>query len=898
MARRLFLIDGSALVFRSFYAFIRNPLRTSKGEETSAVFGVASALIRILKERRPDYIAFVLDTAAPTFRKEMYDAYKANRAEMPKELAEQYPRILETVKALDVPLLMKEGWEADDLIGTLALRGAEEGLDVEIYSGDKDFLQLVRPGVKLVIPGKGGDDTEAATDEDVIARAGVPASKIVDLMALTGDPGDNVPGVPGVGPKTALKLLEEHDTLDDLYGRVDAVKGKLGEKLKENRKSAYLSKELVTIRTDVEMEESIADLARREIDVERIAPLLRELEFHSLLTEVGRGGEKEAEAAYRVARTAKEIRDLAARLKEAGRFAFDTETTSTEPMRAELVGISVAPAPGEAWYVPVRHADGRNADLGEVKEILGPLFGDGKIPKIAQNAKYDILVLRRAGIEVEGLAFDPMIASYLIDPGQRSHGLDHLALVHLNHKMIPIERVIGSGKGQMTMDRVTTEEAYEYACEDADMTLRLADRLAPRVEEGKLTKLMKEVEIPLVGVLARMEEAGVSVDVEFLAEMSGELAAEIERMNGEIQEIAGTEFNPNSPKQLAEVLFDKIGLKPLRKTKTGFSTDTNVLQELAHRHPLPAKILEYRQLEKLRGTYVDALPKMIHPETGRIHTSFNQTVAATGRLSSSDPNLQNIPIRTEIGRRIRKAFVAGREDRSLLSLDYSQIELRLVAHLSRDGALVRDFGEGTDIHRRTAATLFGVGEKDVTGEMRSRAKAVNFGIIYGMGAFGLASRLEIPQSEAQEFIDGYFAAYPGVKAYLDGTIEEGREKGYVETMLGRRRYLPELTSKNGRLRSFAERTAVNTPIQGSAADLIKLAMIAVDEELLRSGLAAHMIIQVHDELVFEGPDAELDRVEEMARKIMENRMELRVPLVVDAGRGKNWLEAHGLEGSP
>ncbi|MFH1278360.1 MAG: DNA polymerase I [Candidatus Eisenbacteria bacterium] len=897
MAKRLFLIDGSALVFRSFYAFIRNPLRTSKGEETSAVFGVVSALIRVLKERRPDYIAFVLDTAAPTFRKEMYPEYKANRIEMPKELAEQYPRIMETVKALSVPLLMKEGWEADDLIGTLALRGAEMGLEVEIYSGDKDFLQLVRPGVKLVIPGKAGDDTEAATGEDVIARAGVPPERIVDLMALTGDSSDNVPGIPGVGPKTARKLLEEHGTLDDLYEHLDEVGGKLGERLKENRESAYLSKDLVTIRTDVEMDEGIEDLVRREIDIETLAPLLRELEFHSLLTEVGRGGEKEAEAAYRVARTKKDLEDLASRLKGAKRFAFDTETTSTEPMRAVLVGLSVAAAAGEAWYVPVRHADKNNADLGDVKEILGPLLENPSIPKIAQNAKYDILVLRRAGIEVAGLAFDPMIASYLIDPGQRSHGLDHLALVHLNHKMIPIERVIGAGRTQKTMDKVTTEEAYEYACEDADMTLRLADRLAPRLEEGKLTKLMDEVEIPLVGVLARMEEAGVSVDVEFLGEMSVELASEIERMTVEIQEIAGVPFNLNSPKQLAEILFDRIGLKPVRKTKTGFSTDTNVLQELAPRHPLPARILEYRQLEKLRGTYVDALPKMIHPETGRIHTSFNQTVAATGRLSSSDPNLQNIPIRTEIGRRIRKAFVAGGRNRSLLSLDYSQIELRLVAHLSEDEALIRDFGEGTDIHRRTAATLFGLKEDEVTGEMRSRAKAVNFGIIYGMGAFGLAGRLEIPQSEAQQFIDEYFAAYPGVKAYLDGTIEEGREKGYVETMLGRRRYLPELTSKNGRLRSFAERTAVNTPIQGSAADLIKLAMIAVDEELLRSGLRAHMILQVHDELVFEGPDDELGRVEKMARKIMESRMELRVPLVVDAGRGKNWLEAHGMEGA-
>ncbi len=898
MDKTLLLIDGSALIFRSYFAFIRNPLRNSKGEETSAVFGVASTLLRILKERNPDYIGFILDTGKPTFRHEMYEEYKANRPEIPESLRDQYPRVLEAVEALSVRTLMREGFEADDLIGTLAAVGERAGIDVEIYSGDKDFLQLVRPGVRLIIPGKGGDDTEIATDEEVAARAGVPASLIVDLMALTGDSSDNVPGVPGVGPKTAIRLISEHGSLDALYENTGSVKGKTGESLRANREKAYLSRDLVTIRSDVPLDHTLDDLARKEIDTERAAPLFRELEIHSLLKEIGGTGRDETERHYRLAGNADDLKTIAEEMERTALFAFDTETTSLDPLRADLVGLSLSAAPGEAWYVPVAHAGDGNIPLEEVKKALGPLFRKAKPGKVAQNAKYDLAVLSRAGIETAGLVFDPMIASYLLDPGQRQHGLDHLALVHLNHKLIPIEKVIGAGRKRKRMDEVTAAETFEYACEDADMALRLANHFEPRLKETALDGLFRDVEIPLVGVLRRMEERGVSIDTGFLEKMSGELAGEIEGMVGKIYGTAGEEFNINSPKQLAAVLFDRIGLDPIRKTKTGYSTDTNVLNELARIHPLPALILEYRKLEKLRNTYVDALPKLIHPVTGRIHTSFNQTVAATGRLSSSDPNLQNIPIRTALGRKIRKAFVASGPGRSLLSLDYSQIELRLVAHLSGDEALIHDFHKGTDIHRRTAATLFELDEEKVTGEMRSRAKAVNFGIIYGMGAFGLASRLEIPQSEAQEFIDDYFGAYPKVKEFLDRTVEEGKEKGYVETMLGRRRYLPELTSRNGRLRSFAERTAVNMPIQGSAADLIKLAMIAVDEALRSDHEDAYMILQVHDELVFDLPDGSVESVEHMARRLMENRMDLAVPLVVDAGSGKNWLEAHGLEAAP
>jgi len=896
MAARLLLIDGSALIFRSHFAFIRNPLRTAKGEETSAVFGTASALLRILEERKPDYAAFVLDTPKPTFRHERYEKYKANRPAIPDELAGQYPRILEAVEALSLPVLAVEGYEADDVIATLAERAAAEGIETEIFSGDKDFLQLVRPGIRLVIPGKEGKDTVAADDAAVIERAGVPASRIVDLMALAGDASDNVPGVPGIGPKIAAKLINEHGSLDALYAAVDSIPGKLGEKLRAHREDALLSRELVAIRKDVPLSVRIEDLARLPIATEKAAPLFRELEFHSLLASLG-GKPEETETSYRLA-AAGDLLAIAEEIRRKGRFAFDTETTSIDPMRAELVGIALAARPGRAWYVPLRHAGDGNVPLEAARDALRPLFAEGKIPKIAQNAKYDMLVLRRAGFPVRGLSFDPMIASYLLDPEKRQHGLDHLALVHLNHKMIPIERVIGQGKTERTMDRVRAEEAREYACEDADWTLRLADILEPRLRESQADKLFREVEIPLVDVLARMEERGVAIDVPFLERMSAELAGEIAKIVESIHEAAGVPFNVNSPKQLSEVLFKRLGLRPVRKTKTGLSTDTSVLQELALRHRLPALILDYRLLEKLRSTYVDALPKLVHPSTGRIHTSFNQTVAATGRLSSSDPNLQNIPIRTEAGRKIRKAFVAGAEDRRIISVDYSQIELRLLAHLSGDERLIADFRAGKDIHRRTAATLFGVGEEDVTDEMRARAKTVNFGIIYGMGAYGLAGRLAIPQAEAEEFIAGYFAAYPGVKTFLEVTVARGRERGYVETMLGRRRYLPELSSDNGRIRATAERTAVNTPVQGSAADLIKLAMIAVDEELARIGPEVHMILQVHDELVFEAPADRAEEVGRRAKKIMESRMELRVPLVAEAGAGRNWLQAHGLGSTP
>ncbi len=892
MGRSLLLIDGSALIFRSYFAFIRNPLVNSKGEETSAVFGTVSALIRLLRDKKPDHVVFVLDTGKPTFRHEMYEPYKANRPEIPDSLKAQFPLVKEAVAAMSIPILLRDGFEADDVIGALAARAAGEGIDTTIYSGDKDFLQLVRPGVSVLAPTRDGEQLCAA-DTDVEERIGVPPGRVVDLLALMGDASDNVPGVPGVGPKTAVKLLGRYGSLDGIYENAGAIPGKLGEKIRSNRKSAYLSKDLVTIRTDVPLDVGFDDLRRREIDREKAADIFQRLEFHRLLEEIGGTAAEEEEREYALVRTTEELSDVAAMLEESGRFAFDTETTSIDAMRAELTGISVADRPGRAWYIPVKHAGDPNLPLERVREILAPLFRDERISRIAQNAKYDLLVLERAGFDMKDVSSDPMIASYLLDPGRRSHGLDHLALVHLNHKMIPITDLIGKGRNQKTMDELTAEEVSGYACEDADFTFRLAAILEEQLEPAKLDSLYRDVEIPLLHVLKRMERTGVSLDVPFLEKMSNKLAGKIAGLEKKIHAEARGTFNVNSPLQLQKVLFTDLGLKPVKKTKTGFSTDNDVLHALSAIHPLPAMILEYRQLMKLKGTYVDALPKLIHPDTGKIHTSFNQTVAATGRLSSSDPGLQNIPIRTDIGREIRKAFLPGGDDRVILSLDYSQIELRLLAHLSGDRRMIDDFLSGADIHRRTAATLFGVDEADVTGEMRSRAKAVNFGILYGMGAFGLSSRLGIPRGDAARFIEEYFAAYPGVKKYLEKTVEDGREKGYVETMLHRRRFLPDLSSSNGRLRSFAERTAVNTPIQGSAADLIKLAMIAVDRALADGGYGTKMILQVHDELVFDVPQKELDEVRSLAAGLMENRMDLDVPLIVDAGHGRNWLEAHG-----
>ncbi len=892
---RILLIDGPNLIYRSYFAFIRNPLTNSKGEETSAAYGTVNAILRLLREQKPTHIALMLDSRKPTFRHERYEDYKAHRPKMPDSLREQTGRVYEVLEALHIPMLQREGYEADDLIGTLAVRAAAEGMESIIYSGDKDFLQLVKPGIWTLAPGRNGE-VASRTEQDVIDRIGVPPSQVIDLLALMGDSVDNVPGIPGVGPKTAINMLKAHTSVEGIYEHLDSFKGKAKERLEQNRKEAFLSKELVVIDTDVPIECSWDDLIVKSPDAEKAQALFRELEFTRLIDELDAPApEAKVETNYRLIDSLQDLKKCAAAWKKSGRIALFVIPDSANRIRTGVRGMAIAAAPGVAEYVPFSQGGGESLFPEEILSVIAPVLADRRIRIVIPGAKEAMFALQNAGIPIEGPLSDPAIASYVLDPGQRTHAIEHLSQVHLNRRLKPPEEILGTGRNKKTIQELWPDEVYAFACERADCALQLGGILSDEMEAVEGEDLYENIEIPLLKVLQKMEGAGVRLDLEFLAAMSKELHAEIDSIEQKIYELGGGEFNVNSPLQLQKILFEDLGLKPTKKTKTGYSTDNDVLQELAKVHPLPALILENRQLVKLCGTYIDALPKLVDEETNHIHTSFNQTVAATGRLSSSDPNLQNIPIRTDVGRRIRKAFLPRSDGHRLISLDYSQVELRLLAHLSEDDHLIEDFRTGTDIHRRTAATLFGMEESEVSGEMRSRAKAVNFGIVYGMGAFGLATRLDIGRKEAEEFIRNYFEAYPGVQGFLDRTIEEGRENGYVETMLHRRRYLPDLNSKNGRIRAFAERTAVNTPIQGSAADLIKLAMIAIDDELEKKGLETKMILQVHDELVFDAPVAEVEEVTALAKKRMEGQMELRVPILVDSGSGSNWLEAHGID---
>ena len=893
--KRLFLVDGSALAYRSYFAFIRNPLVNSKGEDTSAAFGFTRTIVDVLDAHRPDYLAVAFDTGGPTFRHEQFAEYKATRERMPEEMRDQLPRIREVLDALRIAVFEEEGFEADDVIGTLARRALDLGMDVVIVTGDKDFMQLVGPGIKLLsLRGRMGEEAELIDEGCVVEKFGVPPNRVTDVLGLMGDTSDNVPGVPKVGEKTAKGLVLEHGDLERvLAAAAEGPRKKVVEKnLVEFAEQARLSKDLVTIRTDAPVELSPDALQVGEPDLERLVPLLRDLEFSSLLEVLQGDLSTKEDVDYRIVTALQDLETMVDRVREAGILSVDLETTSVDPMRAEIVGISLAVVPLEAIYVPVGHAEGPNVDLEAVLEVLRPVLEDPSIPKVGQNIKYDTIVLSRAGVSLAGISFDTMLASYLVNPSEREHNLDAISKTYLNHRTTPISDLIGKGQKQIGFAEVPVDQAGDYACEDADLPLRLKGVLEPILKERELIPLFEEVEMPLVPVLAEMEMAGVAVDVAFLTGMSVELASEMERLVGEIYELAGETFNVNSTQQLARILFEKLGLKPRRKTKTGYSTDQSVLEALSHEHPAPQRLLEYRELMKLQSTYVDALPRLVHPETGRIHGSFNQAVTATGRLSSSDPNLQNIPVRTELGRRIREAFIPSGPEWVLLSADYSQIELRLMAHLSGDETLAEAFVSGEDIHRQTASLIFNLMPEFVTDDMRDRAKTVNFGVIYGMGAFGLSSRLGITVHEAQIFIDQYFATYPGVKAYIERTIGEARDRGYVTTMLGRRRYLPEIVSTKTRLREFAERTAVNTPVQGSASDMIKVGMIRIADRMKQEGLSAKMILQVHDELVFDVPETEAGDLQDLVVEEMVAALPLSVPVDVGVGAGRNWLEAH------
>jgi DNA polymerase-1 len=928
---RLFLLDGMALAYRAHFALARNPLATSKGLPTGAVFGFLLTLDRILSREKPERIAVVFDAPEPTFRHKAYAEYKATREKMPDELVPQLEWIRRVVEGRGIPFLRVPGYEADDVIGTLAARESARGHDVWIVSGDKDMTQLVGPRVRLYnVQRPRADEVELVDEAGVLARWGVPPARVIDVLGLMGDASDNVPGVPGVGEKTAQRLVVDHGTLEKvLEAGASLPQKRLAQSLVEHAEQARLSKRLVTIATDVPLDAAWDDLALRAQDVAALREAYRELEFQDRLAGLPPDARAAGERRYRTVTTPEELDALVAALrasKATGGFALDTETTGVDPMRAELVGLSFSWAEGEAWYVPVNRdppifggearrerGDGllfaggpRSSDAREVLARLAPVLEDPTVPKTGQNAKYDAIVLAEqregdapAGAEVRGIAFDTMVADFCLRPDARTHNLDALSLDRLGIKKIPTTDLIGTGKSQVTMREVPIERVAEYACEDADCTWRLRRLLEPELAATGLDRVFRDVEMPLLPVLARMERAGIRLDVSALERLGKSLAERATALEASIQALAGEPVNLRSNAQVGALLFEKLRLheaagrrQPRRTQKgTGFATDERTLLELADAHPIPKMLLDWRTLTKLASTYVEPLPTYVNPRTGRVHTTFHPTGAATGRLSSSDPNLQNIPARGEEGRAIRSAFVAPPGWR-LLSADYSQVELRLLAHLAGDPGLAAAFAAGEDVHRATAARVFGVAAADVTPELRGRAKAVNFGVIYGMGAMSLAQQTGVTMAEAESFIEAYFRAYPNVRSWEEAIVAEARKRGYVTTLLGRRRPLPEIASDDPRMRSAAERVAVNTPIQGTAAEMIKLAMIAIDRRLADERFRSRMLLQVHDELVFEVPPEEEARLEALVREEMASALVLTVPIVVDVGLGASWADAH------
>jgi len=886
--QRIYLIDGSSYIYRAYFAI--RQLSNSKGVATNAVFGFTNMLLKVMREENPDHLAVIFDAKGPSFRKEIYPEYKANRSAMPEDLRPQIPLIKEVVRAFNMPALELAGYEADDIIATLARRFAERGMAVTVVTGDKDLMQIVGEQVRLLDTMK---DRVTGLSE-VAARFGGTPDKVVEVQALAGDSSDNVPGVPGIGEKTARELITKFGTLENLLDNIDQVSGKKRqENLRQYGEQARLSKQLVCLVDDLPLEVDYDNFAISEPNREVLTDLFKELEFHKLLQEFS-SDERADGQNYRAVLTEAQLDELVEALKKAGRFAFDTETTSLEAVRADLVGISFATQPRDGWYIPLGHrylGAPDQLDRSLVLEKLRPLLADPQLAKIAQNAKYDMLVLRRAGVEVAGLGCDTMLASYLANPGAKSHGLDSLASELLGYRTISYAEMTGRGKNRIGFEEVAVEKAVVYAPEDADITLRLADKLEPLLVEKDQEHLFREVELPLVTVLTDMEWHGVRIDANFLRDLSADMKTRLAALEEEIHDLAGRSFNVASPKQLGEVLFEHLKLPRGKKTKTGWSTDVEVLTSLAEEHDIAARVLDFRSLSKLKSTYCDALPKLIHPDTERIHTSFNQAVTATGRLSSSDPNLQNIPIRTEEGRRIREAFVPA-EGNVLLAADYSQVELRILAHMADEPALKESFARGEDIHARTASEIFGVFLDMVTPEMRRQAKTINFGVLYGMSAFGLAKSLGIGRKEAQTYIDNYFARYPKVLEFMEAKKAEARDNLYVTTLMGRRCAVPEIVSKNKAVRGYAERNAINYPIQGSAADIIKLAMVRIHEQLKAQKLSTRMVLQVHDELVFDVPITEKEKVEELVRREMEQAFILDVPLLVDMGVGANWREAH------
>lgn len=921
---KLFLIDAYALIYRSYYAFIKNPRINSKGVNTSAVFGFINTLEDVLKREQPTHIAVAFDPKGPTFRHEAFEQYKAQREETPEVIRQSVPVIKEVIQAYHIPILEVPYYEADDVIGTVAKQAAANGFEVYMMTPDKDYGQLVADHIYMYRPKFGGDYEVLGVSEVLEKYQLQLTEQVIDLLGLMGDTADNIPGCPGVGEKTAQKLLAEFGSIENLLANTDKLKGAQKKKVEENVEQIRFSKFLATIKTDVPITFD-AELCKRVApDEDRLVELYTELEFKTFINRLKgessvASSSKEPKAAvqydlfatepvvesevssladintmphsYYLADTAEKQIALCEQLLQEKSFAFDTETEGLDPLTAGLVGMSFAIREQEAWYVPV---PANREEATDIVLRLAPALQHPEIEKVGQNIKFDILALRKYGVQVKGPLFDTMLAHYLLNPELR-HGMDYLAETYLKYKTVPIEDLIGpKGKKQASMRTVPIEQIKEYAAEDADVTLRLKHYFALLLKQEGLESLFFEMEMPLIYVLAEMEATGVKLDTNALKQSSEVLSQQLSTLEESIYDLAGQSFNINSTKQVGEILFDKLKLdEKAKKTKTGgYSTSEEVLEKIRGKHPIVDKLLEYRGIKKLLSTYIDALPALIHPETGKIHTSFNQAVTATGRLSSTNPNLQNIPVRDELGREIRKAFIADDDDCIFFSADYSQIELRLMAHLSNDPHMVEAFCSGADIHAATAAKIYGIPVEEVTSDMRRKAKTANFGIIYGISVFGLAERLSIPRAESKELIDGYFQTYPRIKEYMEESIRVAKEKGYVETLFKRKRFLPDINSHNAIVRGYAERNAINAPIQGSAADIIKLAMIRIHQRFEAEHLKSRMILQVHDELNFNVRKEEFDRVKEIVLDCMEHVLQLRVPLIADCGEGKNWLEAH------
>ncbi len=943
--KKLFLLDAYALIYRAFFAMSKNPRMNSKGVNTSAVMGFLNSLYEILQKEKPTHIGVAFDVAGTAQRQAEYSEYKANREKMPDDLRDSIPYIIRLIEAFNIPVYGVEGYEADDVIGTLSKKAEQQGFTTYMMTPDKDFGQLVTDKILLYKPAKFGEPAQVWGPKEVCERYGIQEPKqLIDILGLWGDAADNIPGIPGIGEKTAAILVGKYGSVENLIAHADELKGKQKENVINFAEQGLMSKALATINLEVPVDLDEEELKAKEPDVPALMALFEELEFKTFAKRFledykGKHGvdsplptsQKEVSESplpplkggqipageydlfhqgdnsgllefsdkdsaktvlhdYKLVESDADIKALVDLLSKQKQFVFDSETTNIDVYSAELVGLSFAIKAHEAWYLSMP------ADQEECQkklELLRPLFEDESIMKIGQNLKYDISMLTQYGISVKGKLFDTMLAHYLLEPEQR-HNMDYLAEVYLNYLTIPIEDLIGKGRQQKTMREVPVELVKEYAAEDADITLQLYEKLMPLLKENGVEKLFYDIEMPLVPVLSRMEANGVRIDTENLQQISEAFGVEIRKIEEEIYKAAGMPFNIASPKQLGEVLFEKLRIdEKAKKTKTGqYATGEDVLQKLSHKHPIIQMILDYRSFTKLKSTYLDALPALVNPKDGLIHTSYNQAVTATGRLSSNNPNLQNIPVRTEKGREIRRAFVPRSSEYTLLAADYSQIELRIIAHLSQDAAMVADFNLGHDIHAATAAKVFHVPMDQVTKEQRSRAKAVNFGIIYGMSAFGLAERMELSRSEAADIIKKYFEEYAGIKEYMNRSIALARERGYAETILGRRRYLRDINGANSVVRGFAERNAINAPIQGSSADMIKIAMIGIHEELERLKMQSKMILQVHDELVFDAHLDELDTLKAIVQDKMVNALPLSVPVVVEMNTGANWLEAH------